>query len=200
MSDSTEAAPQFVVTYHSFAGDHRHEYTDQADLGELIKTLTEDGKTVVSVRPMQNATEKAEPPVLLPYVPHDVVLEEYTGPRAVQLDGLKKLDGVKARYDLIPQLAELEVAKCFTMGAEKYDADHEDVQNWMHPSRTHRMMYSAARRHLGSRMLGEKTDKQSGRQHLALAITDLFMILEADLRGWTDKDNIDPLCLKRPGV
>lgn len=191
-----ETDPRFVVTYHSFAGDHRHEYTSQDDLGELIKTLTEDGKTVVSVRPLIGDLEKAP----LDYVPHDVVLEEYTGPRAVQLDGLKKLDGIKARYDLIPQLAELEVAKCFTMGAEKYDASHEDVQNWMHPSRTHRMMYSAARRHLTSRMLGEKTDAQSGRQHLALCITDLFMMLEADLRGWSDKDNLDPLCLKRPGV
>lgn len=179
----------------------------QEELGKLISSLSKDTCTVLFI---QAHAEGWDVPVLTnevtpaeqaePAVPFSMVLEEYTGKRAVALDGLKIVDGVKPRYDLIPALAELEIAKAFTIGAAKYDAGVEDVQNWMHPSRTHRMMYSASQRHQTSRRLGEKVDSDTNRQHLALAIVDLMMMLEADLRGWADKDNFDPHCTKRPGV
>lgn len=130
----------------------------------------------------------------------------YDGPVAECQDGLKRAKAPRVRYDLMPAMAELEIVKALSMGAAKYDAGKEDTQGWQHPSRTHRMLYSAARRHLEARRHGELTDGepgnlipgQTGLQHLALAIVNLIFILEADLRGWTDKDNFDPLGLNRP--
>lgn len=168
------------------------------ELPSFLAQLSSEGCTVLKVARMDLQVTASEPQPTA--VAFSMLLEEYTGKRAETLDGLKRVDGIKPRYDLIPALAELEVAKIFTIGAMKYDADHEDVQNWMHPSRTHRMMFSAARRHQESRRLGELIDPDTQRHHLAAAIVDLMMILEADLRGWTDKDNFDPMCLKRPGV
>lgn len=123
----------------------------------------------------------------------------YEGPRSEAFDG-GKVDAVKARYDLVPELAMLEVTKALTIGAEKYDNGELDVQGWMHPNRTHRMLFSAERRHTTSRRLGEKVDRNTKCQHLALSIVNLLFILEADLRGWDEKDDFDPHCLKRPGV
>ncbi len=130
----------------------------------------------------------------------------YDGPVAECQDGLKRAKAPRVRYDLMPTMAELEIVKALSMGAAKYDAGKEDTQGWQHPSRTHRMLYSAARRHLEARRHGELTDGepgnlipgQTGLHHLALAIVNLIFILEADLRGWTDKDNFDPLGLNRP--
>lgn len=184
---------QYRITYHTFAGDHRHDVVNAHALGEAVNQHMEDGHTVVSV-------DRADLPSPSALPEFSVLVPEYTGARAVQLDGLKKADGVKVRFDLIPAMAELEIARIFTIGAMKYDADQEDVQNWMHPSRTHRMMYSASRRHLESRRLGEIYDADMKCHHLAASIVDQMMMLEADLRGWTDKDNFDPACLKRPGV
>lgn len=184
----------YTITYHSFAGDYREVNAHSALLASSMDTLIGEGMTIVSVL-------RADPPKPKPKLPEfSVLVPEYTGARAVQLDGLKKADGIKVRFDLVPALAEFEIARIFTIGAMKYDADQEDVQNWMHPSRTHRMMYSASRRHLESRRLGEIIDKDMNCHHLAASIVDQMMILEADLRGWTDKDNFDPACLKRPGV
>lgn len=169
-----------------------------SELPGFIAQLTAEGCTLLKVAQMdlQVGAAQARPAP----VEFSMLVGEYEGNRALELDGLKKVDGIKPRYDLIPALAELEIAKIFTIGAMKYDAGHEDVQNWMHPSRTHRMMFSASRRHQESRRLGELVDADMKCHHLAAAIVDLMMILEADLRGWTDKDNFDPQCLKRPGV
>ena len=182
--------PVYTITFHSFAGDLRTMEAYAESVGQQVAALVSEGLTIVSVL-------RQEVPALPEF---SVLVPEYTGARAVQLDGLKKADGIKVRFDLVPALAELEIARIFTIGAMKYDADQEDVQNWMHPSRTHRMMYSASRRHLESRRLGEIFDKDMNCHHLAASIVDQMMILEADLRGWTDKDNFDPACLKRPGV
>ncbi len=187
-----ETLPVYTITYHSFAGDHRELKVTSEQLPPNLDSLIGEGMTIVSVLREEDAKPK------LPEF--SVLVPEYTGARAVQLDGLKKADGIKVRFDLVPALAEFEIARIFTIGAMKYDADQEDVQNWMHPSRTHRMMYSASRRHLESRRLGEIVDKDMNCHHLAASIVDQMMILEADLRGWTDKDNFDPACLKRPGV
>lgn len=168
------------------------------ELPFLIAQLAAKGGTLLKVTQMDlQVAEAAQAPGPVPF---SMLLGEYTGKRADSLDGLKRVDGIKPRYDLIPALAELEIAKIFTIGAMKYDAGHEDVQNWMHPSRTHRMMFSASRRHQEARRLGELVDEDMKCHHLAAAIVDLMMILEADLRGWTDKDNFDPQCLKRPGT
>lgn len=189
-----EQLPVYTITYHSFAGAHRELSVSSDYLAANMDSLIGEGMTIVSV-------QRADAPKPEPKLPEfSVLVPEYTGARAVQLDGLKKADGVKVRFDLVPALAEFEIARIFTIGAMKYDADQEDVQNWMHPSRTHRMMYSASRRHLESRRLGEIYDADMKCHHLAASIVDQMMILEADLRGWTDKDNFDAACLKRPGV
>lgn len=191
-----EQLPVYTITYHSFAGDHRRLDVTPEQLAPNMDSLIGEGMTIVSV--LRADTAEVEKAAVLPEF--SVLVPEYTGARAVQLDGLKKVDGIKVRFDLIPALAELEIARIFTIGAMKYDADQEDVQNWMHPSRTHRTMYSASRRHLESRRLGEIFDADMKCHHLAASIVDQMMMLEADLRGWTDKDNFDPACLKRPGV
>lgn len=169
-------------------------------LGEIpakLKEIERSGANLTSIQPELEAGSATKG------LSFSMLAPEYHGERSVALDGLKKSDGVKVRYDLIPALAELEIAKVMTIGAMKYDAEREDVQNWMHPSRTHRMMFSASRRHQEARRMGEILDSgpgATGCHHLAAAIVDLLLILEADLRGWSDKDNLDPLCLNRPGV
>lgn len=131
-------------------------------------------------------------------VPHSLVMPPYEGPRAESGQDGVKFSGHKVRFDLMPPLAEIEVLKALTLGTDKYDKGVLDVQNWMSDKITHRDNYSAARRHMQSYRLGEKIDPEDGLPHLAKAVVNLLMMLEADLRGWTAKDNLDPHCLKRP--
>lgn len=188
----------YSIQYLDQAGMPARFACSAEELPETLQGLLVNGGTVLQVT--QQDLQREFSPSHPASIPFSMLLEEYQGKRALELDGLKRVDGIKPRYDLIPALAELEIAKILTIGAMKYDADQEDVQNWMHPSRTHRMMFSASRRHQESRRMGELIDPDTNRHHLAAAIVDLMMILEADLRGWLDKDNFDPLCLKRPGV
>lgn len=74
-----------------------------------------------------------------------------------------KFDSGKARFDLIPPEALEEIAKIYTMGAEKYDDN-----NWRKGMKWGRV-YSAVQRHLNAYWQGEDIDPESGLKHLAHA-------------------------------
>jgi hypothetical protein len=79
-------------------------------------------------------------------------------------------------FALIPPLAELEVAKVLTYGAEKYAPD-----NWRHVDDHFSRYLSAARRHINMVQLGETHDPETGMHHYAHAICNLLFLLEVNL-------------------
>lgn len=87
-----------------------------------------------------------------------------------------KHDEAKPRFDLIPPIAELEVAKVLEYGASKYDAN-----NWRYVENPQARYMAAARRHINAWMQNESYDAESGLPHLAHAITSLMFILELEL-------------------
>lgn len=89
----------------------------------------------------------------------------------------KKYDRGKARFDLIPPKAELEVAKVLTFGAEKYGAN-----NWMLVDRPQERYLAAARRHINELQRGHATDDETGLSHLAHAVCCLLFLLEMEKR------------------
>lgn len=94
---------------------------------------------------------------------------------ALQLKG-KKYDNDKAMFDLIPPLAELEVARVLTYGAKKYEPE-----NWRYVEDATRRYTAAARRHINSAMQGEQCDPETGYSHYAHAICCLMFMLEMEL-------------------
>lgn len=88
----------------------------------------------------------------------------------------KKYDGGKPMFALIPPLAELEVAKVLTFGAEKYAPD-----NWRHVDDSFSRYLSAARRHINMVQLGESHDQETNLHHYAHAICCLMFLLEKEL-------------------
>jgi hypothetical protein len=83
-----------------------------------------------------------------------------------------KFDSEKLRFDLIPVLPMIEVAKVFTMGAQKYgDRNWENGLMWMR-------CIGAIFRHLFAWILGETNDSESGINHLAHAVVNLLFLLE----------------------
>lgn len=87
-----------------------------------------------------------------------------------------KYDQEKPRLDLIPPLAELEVAKVLTFGALKYAPD-----NWRKVDSARQRYIAAALRHLNSYRAGEMVDSESGINHIAHAVTGLLFVLELEL-------------------
>ena len=92
----------------------------------------------------------------------------------------RKYDSGKLRYDLIPVLAQEEVVKVVTLGAEKYDPE-----NWKRVPEGRRRYYAAAMRHMEAWRKGEKQD-EIGTHHIANAISNLMFILEKELQGIED--------------
>jgi hypothetical protein len=86
-----------------------------------------------------------------------------------------KLDEHKARFDLIPPMAELAVAHVLRFGAEKYAPG-----NWALVENGHERYMAAALRHLNAYRMGELEDIESGYSPLAHAICCLLFILEKD--------------------
>jgi hypothetical protein len=86
----------------------------------------------------------------------------------------KKNDALdnKLRFDLIPVLPMVEVAKVFSMGAKKYGD-----WNWLKGLQWMRC-YGAIMRHLSMWVLGETNDRESGINHLAHAVVNLLFLLE----------------------
>lgn len=90
----------------------------------------------------------------------------------------RKYDSGKPEFSLLPPWALESVAKVLTFGAEKYDVD-----NWKHVSNGEYRYRNAALRHINDYVKGEKTDPESGCNHLAHAICCLMFILDADESG-----------------
>lgn len=98
----------------------------------------------------------------------------------------RKFDSGKLRYDLIPVLAQEEVVKVVTLGAEKYDPE-----NWKRVPEGRRRYYAAAMRHMEAWRKGEKQD-EIGTHHIANAISNLMFILEKELQGIEDVTEENP--------
>lgn len=90
-----------------------------------------------------------------------------------------KHDEAKPRFDLIPPIAELEVAKVLEYGTRKYDEN-----NWRYVENPQARYMAAARRHINAWMQNESYDDESGLPHLAHAITSLMFILELEQEQW----------------
>lgn len=99
------------------------------------------------------------------------------GEVSVKPSGLefKKFDSDKPRYALIPPLAEEEMVKVLTFGAEKYDAD-----NWRKVDDLTRYV-DATMRHIAAYRKGDTLDSESGLHHLAHAMCCLAFITELEM-------------------
>ena len=84
-----------------------------------------------------------------------------------------KADPGKPILGAIPPHAELAVARVLTFGAKKYSRG-----NWAHVENSDERYMDAALRHLNAHRRGEKTDSETGENHLAHAICCLMFILE----------------------
>lgn len=98
----------------------------------------------------------------------------------------KKFDEGKLRWDLVPELASAEIAKVFTLGAEKYG-----VLNWYTGIR-YRRLWAAARRHMNAFIMGDKID-EIGTHHLANAIANLMMMLEFEMEERGEGEELNDL-------
>jgi hypothetical protein len=85
--------------------------------------------------------------------------------------GGTKKDTGKTRLDLIPTEAIEQLGRAFTHGAEKY-GDY-NYRKGIDCSR----LYGAALRHLNAYWGGEDIDKDSGLPHLALAGSEICMLM-----------------------
>lgn len=83
-----------------------------------------------------------------------------------------KYDDDKAMFDLIPGGPLSQLAEVYTMGAKKYAP-----RNWEKGLKWGRV-YAAIMRHLWAYWMGEDTDKESGKSHLAHAAWGCFSLME----------------------
>lgn len=91
--------------------------------------------------------------------------------------GGRKFDGGKLRYGLIPPLAQAEMVKVLTFGAEKYEPD-----NWKNVPDSLNRYFDAMERHIWAYKMGEKIDPESGIHHLAHAMCCLAFLYEHDVK------------------
>ena len=101
----------------------------------------------------------------------NISLSEPTG-GAIKFDSNKK-----ARPELLPSDALMEVAKVMAFGAEKYDND-----NWRNGFDWTRLLGSC-HRHLHSFNAGEDLDPESKLSHLAHAACNILFLIEHELKG-----------------
>lgn len=95
-----------------------------------------------------------------------------------------KYDGGKPEYDLVPSRALEETVNVLTFGAKKYAPD-----NWKYVANGKRRYFSAAMRHMWVWFRGEKTDPETGLNHLAHAMCCLMFLLEKDLdNAWDGEE------------
>jgi hypothetical protein len=87
-----------------------------------------------------------------------------------------KYDNGKERFDLLPAAALFEVAKVYTMGANKY----ED-RNWEKGIKYGRVK-AALDRHLLKWWRGQRYDQEDGQHHLASVVWCALALLHYDLQ------------------
>lgn len=86
--------------------------------------------------------------------------------------GAVKYSGGKLKYSLIPVIPKEELARVYTVGAEKYSPRNwEKGFPWSH-------MIDAMERHIEAFKKGEFNDKESGCKHLAAAAFYCFALME----------------------
>lgn len=89
-----------------------------------------------------------------------------------------KHDTGKPAFDLIPPLAEQELARVLEFGARKYSPD-----NWRRVPDLRQRYTGAALRHINAMRRGELRDPESGLLHAAHALACLAFIAEVTLEG-----------------
>lgn len=82
-----------------------------------------------------------------------------------------KFDTGKLRFDLIPPECTKELARVYTIGANKYGDD-----NWRQGMEWKRIV-GALERHLNAWKLGERYDQTDGQEHLASVAWCAFSLL-----------------------
>lgn len=90
----------------------------------------------------------------------------------------RKDDSGKARFDLLPPHALLEVAKVLAYGANKYGDN-----NWCTLSNLEERYVGAAGRHGNAAARGQILDEESGLHHVAHQVCSLMFVLENHLKG-----------------
>jgi len=88
----------------------------------------------------------------------------------------RKNDEGKLRYSLIPPECLEELARVYTIGAEKYGA-----HNWQKRLEIDRIM-DAFMRHFEARRKGEIIDPEDGQLHMAAIAWGAFAIMWYDMR------------------
>ncbi|AWD90274.1 hypothetical protein [Dickeya phage Amaethon] len=101
---------------------------------------------------------------LIKHLGSDVVVEV--------VEEFMKFDGDKLRYDLIPPSALFSLADVLTFGARKYKP-----HNWLNCKDPERYL-AALYRHLEAWRAGEELDSDSGKSHLAHALTNIAFLIE----------------------
>ena len=91
--------------------------------------------------------------------------------------GGRKFDRNKLEYGLIPPLAQQEMVRVLTFGAQKYERD-----NWKRVPDSKRRYFDAMERHIWAWKMGEQLDPESGIHHLAHAMCCLSFLFEHDVK------------------
>jgi len=79
----------------------------------------------------------------------------------------------KIRHDLIPLNPIEELAKVYSYGTRKYDAD-----NWLKGLKWRENVIGPMLRHMWKWIRGEKIDDESGCHHLAMVVWQCFCLME----------------------
>jgi len=88
----------------------------------------------------------------------------------------RKYDKGKLLYSLMPPYAHKEIVDILSYGATKYDPG-----NWMIVENMVYRYSNAAERHYAAWRMGETTDPETNKHHIAHAICCLMFILEKEL-------------------
>lgn len=106
---------------------------------------------------------------------------------AHSVDGGQKFDGGKVRFDLLPPGPLFEVAKVYTIGANKYAA-----RNWEKGLSWGRV-FAAMMRHAWNWWRGERHDPEDGQHHLASVVWCALALMEYETTHpeLDDRNNLD---------
>jgi hypothetical protein len=91
-------------------------------------------------------------------------------------------DPEKLRWDLMPWREAEQVVEILTLGAAKYADD-----NWKYVPHSRRRYFAAAMRHLIKWFMGQKFDKESGKNHLAHVVCCIMFLLWQDNEDQNNK-------------
>lgn len=95
-----------------------------------------------------------------------------------------KNDSGKIEWSYLPIEPMNEVLKVLMLGDRKYPSP--DGCNWKAVPNARKRYYNAALRHITSWYNGEKTDPESGYNHLAHAVTNALFLLWFEIKGYPE--------------